>query len=96
MIMIGKNGHTSIVSSGLISMGSTLSIVIVSLMIAAVAWTIPFMAPMIWSYWASGLWCAIAIAAIAVHGKRGLWVLLGAPLALQHAAFGAFIYIAWR
>ena len=77
-------------------MRSTLSIVIVSLMVAAVAWTIPFMAPMIWSYWASGLWCAIAIGAIAVHGKRGLWVLLGAPVALWHIGFAAFIYIVWR
>ena len=34
--------------------------------------------------------------AIAIHGKRGLWVLLGAPLALWHIAFAAFIYIAWR
>jgi len=68
----------------------------VSLMVAAVAWAIPFAAPMVWSYWASGVWCAIVIGAIAGHGKQGLWVLLGAPLALWHAAFAVLIYIAWR
>lgn len=84
-------------ATGQAIMGSTLPIAVgVSLLMAAVAWTIPFMAPMIWSYWASGLWCAIVIAVIAVHGKRGLWVLLAAPLAVQHAAFAALIYIAWR
>jgi hypothetical protein len=67
-----------------------------SLAVAAIAWAIPFTAPMVWSYWASGLWCAIAIGAIAIHGKRGLWVVLGAPLALWHIAFAAFIYLAWR
>jgi hypothetical protein len=45
---------------------------------------------MVWSYWASAIWCTIVIGAIAVHGKRGLWVLLGAPLALWHIAFAAF------
>jgi len=75
----------------------TLSVVIgVSLVIAAVAWAIPFEAPMVGSYWASGVWCAILIAAIAIYGKRGLWVVLGAPLALWHAAFAALIYIVWR
>jgi len=78
-------------------MRSTLPIVIgVSLVIAAVAWGIPFMAPMASSYWASGIWCATAIMAVAFHGKRGLWVFLGTPLALWHAAFAALIYIAWR
>jgi hypothetical protein len=71
-------------------------IIAVSFVVAAAAWYIPFEAPMVWSYWASAVWCAIAIAAVAVYGKRGLWVLLGAPFALQHAAFGAFIFIAWR
>jgi hypothetical protein len=33
---------------------------------------------------------------LALHGKRGLWVFLGTPLALWHAAFAALIYIAWR
>ncbi len=51
---------------------------------------------MVWSYWVAGVWCAILIAAVAVYGKRALWVLLGAPLALWHLAFAAFIYIAWR
>jgi hypothetical protein len=51
---------------------------------------------MVWSYWASGLWCAIAIGAIAIRGKQGLWVVLGAPLALWHIAFAAFIDLAWR
>jgi len=51
---------------------------------------------MVWSYWASGIWCAAVIIVIAIHGKRGLWCLLGAPLALWHIAFAAFIYIAWR
>jgi len=32
-----------------------------SLAVAAIAWAIPFTASMVWSYWASGLWCAIAI-----------------------------------
>ena len=68
----------------------------VSLAIAAIAWGIPFTASMVWSYWASGLWCAIAIGAIAVYGKRGLWVVLGAPVALWHIAFAAFIDLAWR
>ena len=94
--MIGKNGHASMVSRGYVSMRSTLSTVIVSLMIAAVAWAIPFTAPVVWSYWTSGIWCAIVVGAIAVHGKRGLWVLLGAPLALWHIAFAAFIYIVRR
>jgi hypothetical protein len=67
-----------------------------SLVIAALAWAIPFAAPMVLSYWASGLWCAILIAAIAVYGKRALWIVLGAPLALWHPAFAALIYIAWR
>ena len=71
-------------------------IVGISLLVAAVAWAIPFWAPMVWSYFASAVWCAIAIAAVAVYGQRGLWVLLGAPFALQHAAFGAFIFMAWR
>ena len=68
----------------------------VSLMIAIVAWAIPFAAPMVWSYWVAGIWCVILIGALAVHGKRGLWVLLGAPLALWHTAFTAFIYLFWR
>jgi len=67
-----------------------------SLVIAAVAWARPFEAPMVWSYWVAGVWCATVIAAVAVYGKRALWVLLGAPLALWHLAFAAFIYIAWR
>jgi len=67
-----------------------------SLLIAAVAWAVPFTAPMVWSYWASGIWSAAVVIAIAIHGKRGLWCLLGAPLALWHIAFAAFIYIAWR
>jgi hypothetical protein len=78
-------------------MRSTLAILIgVSLVIAAVAWVIPFVAPMACSYWASGIWGATVITALAFHGKRGLWVFLGAPLALWHAAFAALIYIAWR
>jgi hypothetical protein len=68
----------------------------ISLLVAAAAWVLPFWAPMVWSYWASAVWCAILVAAVAVYGKRGLWVLLGAPLALQHAAFAAFIFMAWR
>jgi hypothetical protein len=71
-------------------------IIAVSFVVAAIAWFVPFWAPMVWSYWASAVWCAILVAALAVHGKRGLWVLLGAPLALQHAAFAAFIFMAWR
>ena len=67
-----------------------------SIVIAAIAWAAPFAAPMVWSYWGSGVWCAILIAAVFVYGKRGLWILLGAPLALWHIAFAAFIYIAWR
>ena len=47
---------------------------------------------MVWSYWASGVWCAILITAVAVCGRRGLWVILGAPLVLWHPAFAAFIY----
>jgi hypothetical protein len=78
-------------------MRSTLPIVIgVSLMIAAIAWAIPFTAPAFWSYWASGIWCATVIVAIAIHGKRGLWVLLGAPLAMWHATFDALIFVVWR
>jgi hypothetical protein len=68
----------------------------VSLSVAAIAWVIPFTAPMVWSYWASGLCCAIVIGTIAIHGKRRLWVVLGAPLALWHVAFAAFIDLAWR
>jgi hypothetical protein len=68
----------------------------ISLLVAAIAWAMPFWAPMVWSYWAAAIWCAISVAAVAVHGKRALWVLLGAPLALQHAAFAAFIFMAWR
>lgn len=75
---------------------SLLIAIVVSLMIAAVAWAVPFTAPMVWSYWASGIWCAAVVIAIAIYGKRGLWTLLGAPLALWHIAFAAFIYIAWR
>ncbi len=75
---------------------SPLIVIAVSLVIAAVAWAIPFTAPMVWSYWASGIWCAIVIGAVAIYGKRGLWVLLGAPLALWHIGFAAFIDIAWR
>ena len=39
---------------------------------------------------------SIVIGTIAIHGKRGLWVVLGAPLALWHIAFAAFIDLAWR
>jgi hypothetical protein len=78
-------------------MRSPLSIIIgVSLVIAAVAWGLPFVAPMASSYWATGIWGATVIMALAFHGKRGLWVFLGTPLALWHAAFAALIYIAWR
>ena len=78
-------------------MRSTPLIVIgISLVIAAVAWAIPFAAPMVWSYWTSGIWCAVVIGAIAIHGKRGLWALFGAPPALWHIGFAAFIDIAWR
>jgi hypothetical protein len=95
--IIGKNGPASMVSNRQVSMRSTPLIAIaVSLIIAAVAFTIPFTAPMVWSYWVSGFWCAVVIAAIAVHGKRALWALLGAPPALWHIGFAAFIYIAWR
>jgi hypothetical protein len=51
---------------------------------------------MVWSYWVSGIWCAVVIAAIAVHGKPALWALVGAPPALWHIGFAALIYIAWR
>jgi hypothetical protein len=96
-IITGKNGHASVDSDMQVTMKSTPLIVFAaSLAIAAIAWVIPFTAPMVWSYWASGLWCAIAIGAIAIHGKRGLWVVLGAPLALWHIAFAAFIDLAWR
>jgi hypothetical protein len=75
----------------------TLSIVVgISLVIAALAWAIPFAAPMGMSYWASGVWCAILVYAILVYGTQGLWVALGAPLALWHSAFAALIFIAWR
>jgi len=95
--MIGYNGHTCVVSDSLVPMISTPLIVFaVSLAVAAIAWAVPFTAPMVWSYWVSGLWCAIVIGAIAVQGKRGLWVALGAPLALWHIAFAAFIDLAWR
>jgi hypothetical protein len=73
-----------------------LVIIGISLLVAAAAWVLPFWAPMVWSYWASAVWCAIFIAVVAAYGRRGLWVLLGAPLALQHAAFAAFIFMAWR
>ncbi len=75
---------------------SPLTAIAISLMIAAVAWALPFTAPMVWSYWASGIWWAVSVGAIAIHGKRGLWVLLGAPVALWHIAFAALIDIAWR
>jgi hypothetical protein len=95
--IIGNNGHASTVTGKQVTMKSTpLVVFAASLAIAAIAWVIPFTAPMVWSYWASGLWCAIAIGAIAIHGKRGLWVFLGAPLALWHIAFAAFIDLAWR
>ena len=68
----------------------------ISLLVAAMAWAIPFWAPMVWSYWASAVWCAIFIASVAVYGRRGLWVLLRTPLAVQHAAFAAFIFMTWR
>jgi hypothetical protein len=75
----------------------TLSIIVgISLVIAAIAWAIPFAAPMDSSYWASGVWCAILVYAIVVYGRQGLWVALGAPLALWHSAFAALIFIAWR
>jgi hypothetical protein len=75
----------------------TLSIVVgISLVIAALAWAIPFAAPMGMSYWASGVWWAILVYAILVYGTQGLWVALGAPLALWHSAFAALIFIAWR
>jgi hypothetical protein len=90
-----SRGHN--ILSRQVAMRSTLPIIIgVSLMIAAVAWGFPFVAPMACSYWASGIWGATVIAALALHGKRGLWVFLGTPLALWHAAFAALIYIAWR
>jgi hypothetical protein len=96
-IIIGKNGPASMVSNRQISMRSTPLIAIaVSLIIAAVAFAIPFTAPMVWSYWASSIWCAVVIGAIAVHGKPALWALLGAPPALWHIGFAALIYIAWR
>jgi hypothetical protein len=96
-IITCKNGHASVDSDMQVTMKSPPLIVFAaSLAIAAIAWVIPFTAPMVWSYWASGLWCAIAIGAIAIHGKRGLWVVLGAPLALWHIAFAAFIDLAWR
>ncbi len=95
-IIIGKNGPASMVSNRQVSMRSASPVIGVSLIVAAVAWAIPFTAPMVWSYWASGIWCAVVIGAIAVYGKRGLWVVLGAPLALWHIAFAAFIDIAWR
>jgi len=75
---------------------SPLIVIAVSMTIAAIAWALPFTSPMVWSYWASGVWCAAVVIATAIHGKRGLWTLLGAPLALWHIAFAAFIYIAWR
>ena len=81
-IIIGK-GPANMASNRQVSMRSTPPIVIgVSLVIAAVAWVAPFAAPMVWSYWASGIWCVFVIGAIAVHGKRELWSLLGAPVAL--------------
>jgi hypothetical protein len=96
-IIIGKNDPAGIVSNGQVSMRSTPPIAIaVSLIIAAVAWIIPFTAPMAWSYWASGVWCAVVIGAITIHGKRALWALLGAPPALWHIGFAALIYIVWR
>jgi hypothetical protein len=96
-IIIGKNCPASMVSNRQVSMRSTPLIAIaVSLIIAAVAFAIPFQAPMVWSYWASGIWCAVVIGAIAVHGKPALWALVGAPPALWHIGFAALIYIAWR
>jgi hypothetical protein len=67
-----------------------------SIFIAALAWALPFEAPMIWSYWVSCIWFAVLIAAIVSHGKRGFWFALGAPLALWHSGFAALIYIGWR
>jgi len=96
-IIIGKNDPAGIVSNRQVSMRSTpLIAIVVSLIIAAVAFAIPFTAPMVWSYWASGIWCVVVIGAIAVHGKPALWALLGAPPALWHIGFAALIYIAWR
>jgi len=68
----------------------------ISIFIGAVAWAVPFEAPMIWNYWVSGIWFAILIAAITSYGKGGLWFALGAPLALWHSGFAALIYIGWR
>ena len=96
-VIIGKNDPAGIVSNSQVSMRSTpLIAIVVSLIIAAVAFAIPFTAPMVWSYWASGIWCVVVIGAIAVHGKPALWALLGAPPALWHIGFAALIYIAWR
>src|SRR5437764_11751068 len=39
-------------------------IVGISLVIAAAAWAMPFAAPVDWSYWASGVWCAILVYAL--------------------------------
>jgi hypothetical protein len=55
-IIIGKNGPARMASNRQVSMRNTPLIVMVfSLLVAAFAWTIPFTAPMVWSYWASAI-----------------------------------------
>ncbi|HWQ53744.1 MAG TPA: hypothetical protein VN442_08665 [Bryobacteraceae bacterium] len=34
----------------------------------------------------SGVWCALAVVSIWLHGKRGAWALLGLPFALFYPA----------
>jgi len=46
-------------------------IVLVSLAIAAIAWAITLTASAVWSYWASGLWCAIVIGIRDLPSQRG-------------------------
>lgn len=46
-------------------------IVLVLLAIAAIAWAITLTASMVWSYWASGLWCAIVIGIRELPSQRG-------------------------
>jgi hypothetical protein len=37
---------------------------------------------MLWTYGPAALWLVLFIVGLIVHGKRGLWLLVGAPFAL--------------
>jgi hypothetical protein len=87
-------------------MKPTSPLLLVSLLVAAVCFAQPFFA---WSgtstatkelrtFAPAALWVVLLFLGLIVHGKRGLWLLVGAPFALLWPLAWGFLYLAcdWR